>query len=162
MEIFPAPDPPHPRIARHREPLPKTIQLLRSRRARLHRFIERIQETIAEIEAELRRRGVDPGKPPRARPRKSPFRHCELPRLCIGALRAAGRPLHICDLVAAVLATKRLTPTVIKNDRWCESLFGAPPPPVSRGATRRAIPTAEIVERGNDFGGWYHTRLEVD
>ena len=24
--------------------------------------------------------------------------------------------------------TCRLTPTVMKNDRWCKSLFGAPPP----------------------------------
>src|SRR5277367_4259497 len=46
-------------------------------------------------------------------------------------------------------------PTVIKNDRWYEPLFGAPPPSVSHGATRRAIPTAELVGRVNDFGGWY-------
>ena len=108
MEIFPAPDPPHPRIARCREPLPRRFQLLRSRRIRLHRFIERTQETIADIEAELRRRGVDPGKLPKARLRTSPFRHSELPRLCIGALQDAGRPLHIRDLVSAVLALRRM------------------------------------------------------
>jgi hypothetical protein len=109
-EIFPATDPPHPRIARRGEPLPKTIQLLRSRRARLHRFLERTQEAIAAIEAELRRRGADPGKPPKIRPLTSPFSHGELPRICIGALRAAGHPLQIRDLAAAVLAIKRLTP----------------------------------------------------
>jgi hypothetical protein len=106
LEIFLAPDPPHPPIARCREPLSRRIQLLRSRRIRLHRFIERTQETIADIEAELRRRGVDPGKPPKARLRTSPFRLSAFSRLCIGALREAGHPLHIRDLVSAVLAIR--------------------------------------------------------
>jgi hypothetical protein len=61
---------------------------------------------IADIEAELRRRGVDPGKPPKPRLHMSPFRHSELPRLRIAALRDAGRPLHIRDLVSAVLAIR--------------------------------------------------------
>src|ERR1700720_3534317 len=90
LEIFPAPDPLPPRIARRREPLPKTIQLLRSRPPRLHRFIERTQETIAEIEAELRRRGVDPGRPPKPRLRTSLFQRGERPRLCITVMRNTG------------------------------------------------------------------------
>jgi hypothetical protein len=90
LQIFPALDRPHPRIARRREPLLKTIQLLRSRRARLHRFIERTQETIAEIEAKLRRRGVDPGRPPKPRLRTSLYRRGERPRLCITVMRNTG------------------------------------------------------------------------
>jgi hypothetical protein len=47
----------------------------------------------------------------------------------------------------------RVIPTAIKNDRWYESFSARRRPP-----TRRAIPTAEIVGRVNDFGDWYQTR----
>src|SRR5277367_6038167 len=53
------------------------------------------------------------------------------------------------------MSASPVIPAALKNDRWYESLFGAPPPSVSHGATRRAIPAAEIVGRVNDFGGWY-------
>jgi hypothetical protein len=43
-------------------------------------------------------------------------------------------------------------PTAIKNDRWHESFSARRRPPI-----RRAIPTAEIVARANDFRGWYRS-----
>jgi hypothetical protein len=80
------------------------------RRLRLYRLIERTQATIAEIEAELTRRGTKLTGPPRHRGKPLPFRHNELPRLCLNALRVAGRPMHVREIVAAVLNTKGLDP----------------------------------------------------
>src|SRR5271170_6516053 len=53
------------------------------------------------------------------------------------------------------LRIQDVIPTAIKNDRWHESFLARRRPP-----TRRAIPTAEIVGRVNDFGGWYHLSHE--
>jgi hypothetical protein len=71
---------------------------LRMRRLRLYRLIERTHVTIAEIEAELRGRGVAVAGPPRRRGKSLPFKHNELPRLCLNALRLAGRPMHVREI----------------------------------------------------------------
>jgi hypothetical protein len=80
------------------------------RRLRLHRLVERTQGTISEIEAELSRRGVAVASPPHRRGKPLPFRHNELPRLCLNALRTAGRPMHVREIAAVVLAAKSLDP----------------------------------------------------
>jgi len=81
--------------------------LLRKRFALL-RAIERDQGKVAEIETELRARGIEPalGVPPR-RPRLPLFRCNELPRLVLTVLREAKEPLHIRDITRAVLLRKR-------------------------------------------------------
>lgn len=81
--------------------------LLRKRFALL-RAIERDQGKVAEIDAELRGRGIEPslGTPPR-RPRLPLFRFNELPRLVLTILREAKEPLHIRDITHAVLVRKR-------------------------------------------------------
>lgn len=84
--------------------------VLRNRRHRLCRAIEQAQATIAEIGAELTRRGVKLTGPPRRRGPGLPFRHNELPRLCLNALRSAGRPTHVREITALVLAGKGLDP----------------------------------------------------
>jgi hypothetical protein len=82
----------------------------RMRRLRLYRLIERTQATIAEIEAELSRRGAKATGPPRHRGKPLPFKHNELPRHCLAVLRAAGRPMHGREITALVLAGKGLDP----------------------------------------------------
>jgi hypothetical protein len=56
--------------------------VLRNRRHRLDGHVERTQATVAEIEAELSRRGVKLTGPSRHRDTPVPFRRNELPRLC--------------------------------------------------------------------------------
>jgi hypothetical protein len=80
------------------------------RRLRLYRAIERIQATIAEIEAEFTSRGAKLTGPPRHRGKPLPFKHNELPRLCLNALRVAGRPMHVREITAMVLTSKGLDP----------------------------------------------------
>src|SRR5580658_1019320 len=102
------------------EPVPRRLpasphatsptKVLRMRRLRLYRAIERIQGTIAEIEAELTRRGAKLTGPPRHRGKPLPFRHNELPRLCLNALRRAGQPMHVREIAAAVLTGEALDP----------------------------------------------------
>jgi hypothetical protein len=72
--------------------------VLAKRRHRLYRLIERTQATIAEIEAELRSRGAVINGPPRHYERTLPFKHNELPRLCLNILRVTGRPTHIREI----------------------------------------------------------------
>jgi hypothetical protein len=83
-----------------------TAVLLRKRFALL-RAIERDQGKVAEIETELRSRGVEPslGTLPR-RPRLPLFRYNELPRLVLTVLWEAQEPLHIRDITRAVLVRK--------------------------------------------------------
>src|SRR5580704_15011348 len=88
----------------------RPTKVLRMRRRRLYRLIERTQGTIAEIEAELTRRGTKVTEPPRHRGKPLPFRHNELPRLCLNALRSAGHPMHIREVAALVLTAKGLDP----------------------------------------------------
>src|SRR5277367_3284984 len=86
-------------------------------------------------------------------------------RVGIGGAAQRDHPPHIGHCVHQTLlpvpqsrptmSASPVIPAALKNDRWYESSFGAPPPSVSHGATRRAIPAAEIVGRVNDFGGWY-------
>jgi hypothetical protein len=38
-----------------------------------------------------------------------PFRHNELPRLCLNALRSAGQPMHVREITALVLTGKGRT-----------------------------------------------------
>jgi hypothetical protein len=83
-------------------------KVLRNRRLRLYRLVERTQTTIAEIEAELIRRGARLTGPPRHRGKPLPFRHNELPRLCLNALRTTGRPTHVREIAAIVLGCKGL------------------------------------------------------
>jgi hypothetical protein len=85
-------------------------KVLRMRRLRLYRLVERTQGIIAEIEAELTRRGAKVTGPPRHRGKPVPFRHNELPRLCLNALRAAARPMHVREITALVLTGKDLDP----------------------------------------------------
>jgi hypothetical protein len=85
-------------------------KVLRMRRLRLYRLIERTQGAIAEIESELARRGAKLTGPPRHRGKPLPFRHNELPRLCLNALRLAGRPMHVREITASILAGKGLDP----------------------------------------------------
>jgi hypothetical protein len=68
------------------------------------------QVTIAEIEAELRQRGVTILGPPRCHTHPLPFRHNEMPRLALNVLRAAGRPMHVREITATVLVGKGLDP----------------------------------------------------
>ena len=84
--------------------------VLAKRRHRLYRLIERTQATIAEIEAELRSRGAVINGPPRHYERTLPFKHNELPRLCLNILRVNQRPTHIREIVARVLRDKGLDP----------------------------------------------------
>jgi hypothetical protein len=80
--------------ARAQAPEPRTTgrhpYILRNRRIRLYRLIERTQVTIAEIEDELRHRGVVLAGPPRRHGHPLPFRHNELPRIALNVLRARG------------------------------------------------------------------------
>jgi hypothetical protein len=85
-------------------------KVLRMRRLRLYRLIERTEGTIAEIEAELTRRGVRLTGPPRHRGKPLPFRHNELPRLCLNVLRRGERPMHVREITALVLTSKGLDP----------------------------------------------------
>ena len=85
-------------------------KVLRNRWIRLHRLIERTQGIIAEIEAELIGRGAKLAGPPRHRGKHLLFRHNELPRLCLNALRAHAGPMHVREIAACVLAGKRLDP----------------------------------------------------
>jgi hypothetical protein len=87
-----------------------TTKALRNRRLRLYRLIERTKGIIAEIEAELSRRGAKLVGPPRHRGKPLPFRHNELPRLCLNALRTTGCPTHVREIAASVLAAKGLDP----------------------------------------------------
>ena len=70
--------------------------LLRKRFALL-RAIERDQGKVAEIDAELRARGIE----------LPLFRCNELPRLVLAVLREAKEPLHIRDITRAVLVRRR-------------------------------------------------------
>src|ERR1019366_2006054 len=85
-------------------------RVLRNRRLRLYRLVERTQATIAEIEAELRRRGAVITGPPRRHTHPLPFRHNELPRLALNILRARGEAMHVREITATVLTGKRLDP----------------------------------------------------
>jgi hypothetical protein len=85
-------------------------KILRMRRLRLYRLVERTQGTIAEIEAELSRRGAKLTGPPRHRGKPLPFKHNELPRLCLNSLRAGGGPMHVREIGAQVLTAKGLDP----------------------------------------------------
>jgi hypothetical protein len=78
------------------------------RRLNLCRAIERDQAIVAEIDAELRRRGIEPGLMSPLRQNRSPlFRNNELPRLCLAIMRRATAPMHIRELARAVLTEKR-------------------------------------------------------
>jgi hypothetical protein len=87
------------------KPPPRSIQaagaVLAKRRYRLYHLVERTQATIAEIEAELRSRGAVINGPPRHYERTLPFKHNELPRLCLNILRVNQRPTHIREIVAS-------------------------------------------------------------
>ena len=85
-------------------------RVLRNRRLRLYRLIERTQATIAEIEAELRERGVALHGPPRRHGHPLPFRHNELPRLALSILRASEQPMHVREITAAILTAKGRDP----------------------------------------------------
>jgi hypothetical protein len=92
-----------------------TLNNLYQRRRRLIRGIESLtaqiesrRATIAELEAEMRALGVDPGPPPRHRSRSPHFTHGEMPRRCLAVLRAAGEPLRIREIVPAILRAKGL------------------------------------------------------
>ena len=85
-------------------------KVLRMRRLRLYRLVERTQATIARIEAELTRRGAKLTGPPRRRGKPLPLRHNELPRLCLNVLRGAGRPMHVREITDLVLTGKSLDP----------------------------------------------------
>ncbi len=85
-------------------------RVLRNRRLRLYRLIERTQGIIAEIKAELYRRGAVLTGPPRRRGKPLPFRHTELPRLALNVLRATGRAMHVREITALVLTGKGLDP----------------------------------------------------
>jgi hypothetical protein len=85
-------------------------KVLRMRRLRLYRLIERTQSTIAQIESELTRHGAKLTGPPRHREKPLPFRHNELPRLCLNASRLHGRAMHVREITAAVPTGKGLDP----------------------------------------------------
>jgi hypothetical protein len=55
------------------------------------------------------RRGAKVTGPPRHRGKPLPFRHNELPRLCLNALRSAGQPMHVREITALVLTGKGRT-----------------------------------------------------
>jgi hypothetical protein len=84
---------------------------LRNRRARLYKLIDRTRETIAEIEAELSRQGIDVSKPPRRyHPARPVFRTGDIPRACLDVLREAEGPLKVWEIVARMLRAKGLHP----------------------------------------------------
>jgi hypothetical protein len=83
-------------------------KVLRMRRLRLYRLVERTQATIAEIEAELTHRGAKLTGPPLHPGKPLPFKHNELPRLCLNALRIAEEPMHGREITATVLTGKGL------------------------------------------------------
>jgi hypothetical protein len=85
-------------------------RVLRNRRLRLYRLVERTQGTLTEIETELQRRGAVITGPPRRNTHPLPFRHNEMPRLALNILRAAGQPMHVRDITATVLIGKGLDP----------------------------------------------------
>jgi hypothetical protein len=84
---------PAPAAKRRKPELQGATRVLRNRRIRLYRAIERTQETVAKIEAELRERGVVLHGPSRRPGHLLPFRHNELPRLALSILRATGQPM---------------------------------------------------------------------
>lgn len=107
--VRPRPEP----VPRRLPPSPlatSATKVLRVRRHRLYRLIERTRSIITEIESELQARGVPMTGPPRRRTKPLPFRHNELPRLCLNALRAAERPMHIREIAAVVLRAHGLDP----------------------------------------------------
>jgi hypothetical protein len=85
-------------------------KVLRNRRLRLYRLIERTQATIAEIEAELISRSVKLAGAPRHRAKPLPFRHNELPKLCPNVLRSKDGSMHVREIAATVLTGKSLDP----------------------------------------------------
>jgi hypothetical protein len=84
--------------------------VLRTRRYRLYRLVERTQATIAEIEAELSRRGISVDGAPPHRKKPLPYRHNELPRFCFNTLRSAGHAMHVREIAALAVAAKGLDP----------------------------------------------------
>ena len=86
------------------------VKVLRNRHHLLYGFVEHTQGTLAEIEAELSKRGAQLTGPPRCRGKPLPFRQNELPQLCLNVLRAAGQPMHVREITAAVPAGKGLDP----------------------------------------------------
>jgi hypothetical protein len=101
---------PAPVPMRRKPELQGATRVLRNRRIRLHRLIERTQATIAEIEDELRSRGVAILSPPKRHGLPLPFRHNELPRLALNVLRANGQAMHVREIAAAILVAKGLDP----------------------------------------------------
>jgi hypothetical protein len=70
--------------------------------------IECTQTTIAEIEDELRCRGVLLHGPPKRHGHPLLFRHNELPRLALNVLRVNGQAMHVREITAAILTAKGL------------------------------------------------------
>ena len=102
------------------------------RRLRLYRRVERTHGIITEIEAELTRRGAKLTGPPRHRGKPLPFRHNELPRFCLNALRTAARPMHVREITALVLTGKDLDPldraladATVEADAGCAAAVAA-------------------------------------
>jgi hypothetical protein len=90
-------------------PLPtSSTPVLRTRRYRLYRLVERTQATIADIDAELSRRGIDVSQPPPHRKKPLPNRHNELSRFCFNTLRTTGRAMHVREIAALAVAAKGL------------------------------------------------------
>lgn len=84
-----------------------TTRLLQLRHFRLTRTIERFQDKLAIVNAELIARGVGlPNHAVHARRIIPGLRHGEISGLCIAILREAGRPLKLREIVTAVAARK--------------------------------------------------------
>jgi len=134
-------------------------KFLHNRRLRLHRLMERTQGTIAEIEAELRRRGVAVAGPPRHHGKAVPLRHNELPRLCLNALRAAGRPMHVRE-IASCPGPGRKGPGPARpgvGQRHGEAGAGLPAAAQAEG-DRAAGGVAAGAERAVGAGGYRNPR----
>lgn len=82
------------------------------RRARIIKAVARSQTVIAEIEAEIRRRGLEPVEYKPSRRLSLPgFKQGEIGALCLGILRRASAPLRMREIAALVARQKDLDQT---------------------------------------------------
>jgi len=82
------------------------------RRTRLIKLVARYQAAVAEIEAELRSRGIEPKEYRSVRPYPLlGVRQGEMRHLCVAILRDAVNPLRMREIVAAVMAQKGMDGT---------------------------------------------------
>ena len=92
------------------------LKVLRSKRARIHRVLERLEplvagyrEKLARIEAEIQAIAPELNLPPRRYKPNPHFARGELPRIAMDILRDATGPLAVRDIAVKALARKGIT-----------------------------------------------------